>query len=225
MTDGLFKFLRAQRIGPFSGVTWPDESAGWIEAIGPLVPCVNGVHLCRVRDLPYWINDELWEIDTDGAVLEQGRKVVVARARLRDRIPWWPEAGWELAADSAWRVRELASRELELAGETSGLPTAGTLSEAAALAKTVLDRFRPRGPAGAKDMLGFLLDAIGYATDVESSPAAAARHTTLVAAVAAGRATRVAGQRLAPGMTPYREERRRQASWFGGRLGLSGAST
>lgn len=223
MTDSLFKFLRAQRIGPFSGVRWPDSGAGWIEASGPLAPCVNGVHLCRVRDLPYWINEELWEINAEGAVLEYGRKVVVARAQLRNRIPWWPEAGWELAADSVWRVREFASHELEVAGEASDLTTVHTLSEAGELARTVVDRFRPHVPARAKDMVGFLLDAIGYATDASSGPAAAARHTTLVAAVAAGRATRVAGQRLLPGMTPYREERLRQARWFEARLGL-GAS-
>jgi hypothetical protein len=224
VTDGLFKFLRAQRIGPFSGVQWPDRGAGWIEATGPLAPCVNGVHLCRVRDLPYWINDELWEVETDGAILERGRKLVAARAQLRDRIHWWPEGGRELAADCAWRVRELASRELELVGESSDLPAASTLSEAADAAETVIGRLRPRGPASAKDMLGFLVDAIGYATDAESSAAAAARHTTLVAAIASGRASRVAGQRLAPGVTPYREERRRQAGWFALRLGLSRAS-
>ena len=44
------KFLRAGRVGPFSGVVWDD---GPVHAgRGP------GVSACRPRDLPYWLGDE-----------------------------------------------------------------------------------------------------------------------------------------------------------------------
>jgi len=47
------------------------------------------VHACRVRDLPYWLGPELWEIELDGDVTEQQRKVVARRGRLVRRIPAW----------------------------------------------------------------------------------------------------------------------------------------
>ena len=65
-----YKFLRAGRVGAFSGEAWPED--GIIEVDGPLEECRNGVHACRADDLPYWLDDELWEVELDGGSLRSG---------------------------------------------------------------------------------------------------------------------------------------------------------
>ncbi len=75
-----YKFLQAGRVAPFSGVTWPEDGVYVDATEGPLAACRNGVHGCRVRDLPYWLDDELWEIELDGEVVEDELKLVARRA-------------------------------------------------------------------------------------------------------------------------------------------------
>ena len=81
-----FKFLDAGRVGPFTGFSWPVGE--WVEASGA-EPCRSGIHACRVRDLPVWLGDELWEIDLDGDVVEQERKLLAPRGRLTRPLEEW----------------------------------------------------------------------------------------------------------------------------------------
>lgn len=81
-----YKFLDAGGIAPFTGFTWPVGE--WVEASG-VDPCRKGIHACRVRDLPVWLGDELWEIELDGDVTEQERKLVASRGRLNRRLEEW----------------------------------------------------------------------------------------------------------------------------------------
>lgn len=83
-----YKFLHDGAVGPFTGFRWPVGE--WVEA-GAVDPCLEGIHACRVRDLPVWLGRELWEIELDGDVIERERKVVAARGRLIGRIPEWNE--------------------------------------------------------------------------------------------------------------------------------------
>ena len=83
-----YKFLQAGAVGPFTGFRWPVGE--WVEAAG-VDPCLQGVHACRVRDLPFWLGRELWEIELAGAVVEQNRKLVAERGRLTQRIEAWDE--------------------------------------------------------------------------------------------------------------------------------------
>jgi hypothetical protein len=82
----LYKVLDAGGVAPFTRFAWPDGE--WVEA-ETIEPCRSGIHACRVRDLPYWLGSELWEIELDGEVTEQGRKVVAGRGRLVRRITEW----------------------------------------------------------------------------------------------------------------------------------------
>src|SRR6266542_2334566 len=82
----LYKVLEPGAVAPFTRFAWPES--GWVEA-GAIEPCRSGIHACRVRDLPYWLGPELWEIELDGDVTEQERKVVAGRGRLIRRIPEW----------------------------------------------------------------------------------------------------------------------------------------
>jgi hypothetical protein len=90
MANGViaYKFLLAGAVGPFTGFRWPVGE--WVEATG-VDPCLEGVHACRLRDLPLWLARELWEIELAGDVVEQERKLVAARGRLTRLIDAWDE--------------------------------------------------------------------------------------------------------------------------------------
>jgi hypothetical protein len=83
-----YKFLKRGGIAPFTGFRWPVER--WVEAAS-VETCRGGIHACRVQHLPIWMGAELWEIELDGDVVEQTRKVVAARGRLTRRIDEWNE--------------------------------------------------------------------------------------------------------------------------------------
>jgi len=81
-----YKVLDAGAVAPFTRFPWPVED--WVDAEA-VDPCRAGIHACRPRDLPFWLGPELWEIELDGDVLEQARKVVARRGRLVRRIDAW----------------------------------------------------------------------------------------------------------------------------------------
>jgi hypothetical protein len=87
-----YKFLGPGRVGLFSGFRWPDP--GGVVRVGePLDPCRNGIHACRVGDLPYWIDDELWEIEIEEPAVELDRLVLTAAATVVRQVEsWQPEA-------------------------------------------------------------------------------------------------------------------------------------
>lgn len=98
-----YKFLDEGRVARFTRFRWPEGE--WVEAEA-VVPCRSGVHACRVRDLPFWLGRELWEVELDGDVREDERKVVALRGRLTRRIDAWDAAtADELAADVLARTR------------------------------------------------------------------------------------------------------------------------
>jgi hypothetical protein len=82
----VYKVLEPGAVAPFTRFAWPEDE--WVEAEA-IEPCRSGIHACRMRDLPYWLGPELWEIELDGDVTEQERKVVAGRGRLVRRIPEW----------------------------------------------------------------------------------------------------------------------------------------
>ena len=51
--------------------------------------CATGVHACEPGDLPYWLGEELWEIELDGPLVRTGKKLVAPRGRLLRRIAAW----------------------------------------------------------------------------------------------------------------------------------------
>jgi hypothetical protein len=101
-----YKFLRVGAVGPFSGFVWPVGE--WVEG-GAASLCVGGVHACRVHDLPYWLGQELWEVELDGGVRRERRKLVAPRGRLDRRIDGWNAAARARFAEAcARRARERA---------------------------------------------------------------------------------------------------------------------
>jgi hypothetical protein len=108
-----YKFLRTGAIAPFTGMSWPVPGEGapgsWVRVDGALEQCANGVHACRVTDLPYWLFDELWEIELEQPIRSAATNLVAAAGRLRERVRAWDAAqAAEFAEACAARVHELA---------------------------------------------------------------------------------------------------------------------
>jgi hypothetical protein len=107
-----YKALRRGRMAPFSGVAWP-EPGSWIE--GDPNACVSGVHACATADLPYWLCDELWEVELAGDVARGGQKLVAPRGRLVREVDGW-DGGLIAATAFAGRVAERVERCPAVAG-------------------------------------------------------------------------------------------------------------
>jgi hypothetical protein len=98
-----YKFLAAGGIGRFTGFRW--EAGRWVDAQA-VEPCRAGIHACLVRNLPVWLDRELWEIEVDGEVVVGERKIVATRGRLTQQIDrWTPELAREFGLFCARRTR------------------------------------------------------------------------------------------------------------------------
>jgi hypothetical protein len=84
-----YKFLDTDRVAPFTRFQWPEGE--WVVADG-VAPCRAGIHACRVSDLPFWLGRELWELELEGDILADERKVVAPRGRLTRRVNGWNAA-------------------------------------------------------------------------------------------------------------------------------------
>lgn len=89
------KFLSAGAIGLFSRYTWPtptDDAPGeWVRVDGEVKRCLNGVHACAVGTLVEWLDDELWEIELEGPVVEVDGELVAPAGRLLRRLENWDD--------------------------------------------------------------------------------------------------------------------------------------
>ena len=206
-----YKFLDPGRVGPFSGHAWPSPNGGpgdWVRAEGPIEPCRHAVHACRVRDLPFWIRPELWEVELEGAIVEHDTKVAAEAGRLVRRIEAWNEdLGAELKTNCAFRAR--AHVVLALGGpdgEGARLAAASTLEELHDEAA----RLESEGSERAREVAGYAKDAAFMAS--WEWPAT----LCFIAAHAAG---------YSGGAEAMAAERAWQAGWLAERLGLSAAPT
>jgi hypothetical protein len=115
-TEGrAYKFLRDGAVGPFSGFAWRPNV--WVTAEGPPHACSRGIHACRVDDLPYWLGEELWQVELAEPVVRGTDKVVAAAGKLVDRVSTWTaEVAVAFANDCAGRVRDRAVAALDQGG-------------------------------------------------------------------------------------------------------------
>jgi hypothetical protein len=108
VTELAYKFTRPGARSPFTGFAWPVGE--WVEAEGEIALCRNGIHACRVEELPRWLNDELWLVEVDDVEEERDGLLLARRARLLVRIEAWnEETSRELARSCAAVIRELAA--------------------------------------------------------------------------------------------------------------------
>jgi hypothetical protein len=115
-----YKFLSAGAVAPFTGRPWPlpgpRAPGAWIVA-PPGDLARYGVHACRMEDLSYWLDDELWLVELGEPIVPAPFHVAAGRGRLVQRIAAWSAAtGREYAAACAWRARDLVAEALRRAG-------------------------------------------------------------------------------------------------------------
>jgi hypothetical protein len=198
-----YKFLRSARTGPFSGFRWPEPGV-WVHAEGDMSACRQGIHGCQTKDLPWWLADELWEIELGGRVQLGEHKVFAPAGRLRSRVQGWtPACAQEYADACAWRTHKWAVQALTRAGRTSAraeLAACATLDEVLRVARQLADSIPDT-------KISLTIAGDGAARALTGAPPTSAY-------IAAHAARRVEG---AEG---YAAERAWQSRWLAGRLGL-----
>lgn len=203
-----YKFLRPGAVGPFSRVAWPtpegDRPARWVDAIGGVVACRTAVHACRIEHLPWWIQEELWEVELADPVRLSGHKLLGPRGRLVRRVEAWDPAG--TLAFSRTCAREAADRAaaaLDAAGAAKGAAAVRGAVDLEVLHAAVA-QLRPPEPA-----------RIAVQMAADAAVRAIGGHPATTAYISAHAA------RHAAGPAAMAAERRRQARWLAGALGLA----
>jgi hypothetical protein len=220
-----WKFLRKGAISPFTGYVW--EPQKWVDATR-LHTCHEGFHACRASDLPYWLNDELWQVDLMPTIVTAARKVVAPRARLASRVAsWTSESAQEFAEACAVRVVQHAVAELKtrslseeaellaatvrdgrLVTQDSGTNREHGEFRSVPIARECAERAMNKSATEAVRLCSYVVDSIGA---IEVYP------TASVAYIAA----RAANQRsTSKHADPYAAERSWQADWIVDRLDL-----
>lgn len=140
MSEKLYKILaHGQKSCHGGNHIWiPGE---WLTIEGELVPCKNGIHLCRPEHLLDWLHEEIWEAEYTGEIIDAGDKLVVRSARIVKRCENWNECTARLyACDCAQEVAYLNpdsrfQTAIEVARRhANGLATVEGLAEAWAAA-------------------------------------------------------------------------------------------
>jgi hypothetical protein len=200
-----YKFLRPGAIGPFSGFRWPTPRGSapgpWVDADGAPIRCRCGVHACRLQDLPWWLAEELWEVELAGDVVAYPHKVAGHRGRLVRRVDGWTGAARrDYVHACAWRARDRALERLD-APAAERLRASATLEEVHSIALELAE-------ANSHARIGLTIAADGAMTALSELPA--------MGAYVAAHAARRAG-----GEAAMAAERRWQAAWLAERLALN----
>lgn len=191
-----YKFLATGRVGRFSRFRWPEpageELGEWVHAGARLQVCADAIHACRARDLPLWLDDELWVIELAGETIEADTKIAAASGRLVRRVRGWTgEAASDLAFACALRARDHALRAIRSEGlraESSPLSEAFTPREIHARAS----EFSAHASGVVSTAAGFAMDAGKLASD---GAAATTAYVATHAAAHMGGPTAMAGER------------------------------
>ncbi len=198
-----YKFLRAARVGPFSEFRWPDPGV-WVRAAGNIAPCRTGIHACRTQDLPWWLADELWEIELEDEVQLEEHKILAPAGRLRTRIEGWTAAcATQYGEACAWRARDRAMQALRIANHAEA---ADQLT-----ACTTLDEVRRTARQLAEHLPDTRISLTIARDGAVRALSGAAPTSAYIAAHAARRLDGPAG---------YTTERNWQSRWLVERLGL-----
>jgi hypothetical protein len=232
-----YKFLTFGGTGRFSDFQWPlpagDSPGEWVDAGEALEDCRAGVHACTPRQLLDWIDDELWEIELEGEIVQRDAMIVARRGRLVTRVTGWDDRTAKEFADAcAWRSREFALRGLRRLGLTQ---EAERLVDTAELAEmqTAAVATTEHSDGAAAELSGFAADAVSLAQgqrpemwdehpglhEPEQTPGAIAANLAFVVAHTAGREAVDAGTE-ADYARGFETEREWQLAWLTERLGL-----
>ena len=208
-----YKFLRAGRVGPFSGVAWP-AGGEWLQATGGDRACGPRVHGCRIEDLPEWMDHELWRVELDGDVRVDCGKLVADRGRLVERIAAWDaELMAAFAEACTLRARDAALTLLADGAARDALAACETAEQIAAAAAALAadDALDPDEARAA----GYAGDTARHVLGARAAPATAPTHAAVNGFIAAAAATFAEDD-----VGAAARERAWQAAWIATRAGL-----
>jgi hypothetical protein len=200
-----YKFLAAGARYPFTRAPWPAPGE-WVAVGDDACDLPSGVRVCRPSDLPYWLDDELWEMEFDGDIIEERYSLVAPRARLVRQLATWTSATTrELTAACAWRARDEIASRLRAAGLETLADALGAPDTLEALTKRANELAADAPPAWI-DPLGLVGECGSEAEAAHVRPATAILTATVTIAGWDDDAQAV--------------ERAWQADWICHRLGL-----
>ncbi|HEY5676488.1 MAG TPA: hypothetical protein VIR81_06885, partial [Myxococcales bacterium] len=101
--------LRAGSVAPFTGFVW--VPGAWVSGRAAQG---EGVHACRVAQLPWWVDDELWRIELGAPVVERATQLEAARGRLLQRVTAWQPQAFAQACAARARAHALQAPSAEL---------------------------------------------------------------------------------------------------------------
>jgi hypothetical protein len=215
-----YKFLRPGAVGPFSGFSWPTPTGGvpgeWVEVPTDAGTCRDGVHACKRRHLPYWIWEELWEVELEGDVERIGHKIRASRGRLVRRIESWaPDCAKSFAVACARRAAHHAARALRDAGHDDTAEVFEGEADLGSL-RALTAKLWEDLATETRIPVGMASDAALRALTAEASgePYVSAHGGAVCAYIAAMTALRTAGE------AALERERSWQADWLGRELAV-----
>ncbi len=92
---------------------WPLPNGGPgypLTVEGKLIPCRNGLHLCREQDLVLWLGPAIYVAQYRGGRIDEDDKIVVRKARLLQRLDTWNDKTARLfACDCTERTLYIAN--------------------------------------------------------------------------------------------------------------------
>ena len=205
-----YKFLSPGAVAPFTRRVWPQPgptgAGAWLDA--PDDRAEHGVHACRVRDLSFWLESELWRVELDDPLHEGPRQIIGSRGRLLERIWRWDEEGSRSFAEAcAWRARDRAVAALRREAfdeQAELLAGCSTLSDLRSISNEIV----ARGGGLPASLAGHLAETVDFLFDGDSACSA---YISARSAVVAERGDEDA----------FGEEREAQSSLLAQRLGLS----
>ena len=179
-----WKLLQAGGVGLFSGFAWPLPTAAgsygaWVEAEPPLRPTFHGIHAIRSEDVLDWLDEEIWEIELDGEIIEGDPLLVASRGRLRRQaVGWDAAAARELARTCVEVVRATADRlEAELGPQDAATLAVGAVyADCLSLVTGGRPEASPLGPGDAcPTTAASIASNVAYVAAATAGPAERAR--------------------------------------------------
>jgi hypothetical protein len=212
----LYLGLRRGAVDRLTEFRWPaprgEQSEGWVRA-GADAP-LDAVRGYSLAALAWGLDDELWQLELDGATAGAGRAVHGARGRLVRRIEAWDAAtAMNLIEACAWRTRDAAVAELRVEERADEAVALAGVTDLAGL--EVLGNAIAAGQGAGSRLAGFAADVVLYAGDAGLPAAGAA-----VAAYIAAHALAGGDKNVRAYADKFEGERGWQAEWLRRRLGL-----
>ena len=117
MEARLFKSITASNKGPYSSFDFTpylprrDQPGKWLPGIERLEVCVVGWHCVNADNLIYWLDEQIYVVETTGNRIYEDGKYAAQRLRLVRKIETWnPRTQRMFACDCADRVLEIYER-------------------------------------------------------------------------------------------------------------------